>query len=105
MNNPLIRHTLQDAPLDSDVSLGFYNIAGLSETTEVASLKRDLREEIHFYKYASLPSLNGTLIDLRRSETVKVKRMTTSTLSKKRRPHAFQSQAADAVGREQSKRS
>ncbi len=101
----LRRHTRQNAPLNNDVSSGFYNIAGASETTEVASSKRDLREEVHFYNRASLSSIDrhpqeSTKIRNRQSED-----KATSTLSKKRRPQATRSLAVDAVEREQSKRS
>jgi len=99
------RHTRQNAPLESGVSLGFYNIADTSETTEVTPSKRDLREGVHFYNRASLPSFDRhpqepTQIGNRRSED-----KATSTLSKKRRPQATRSPATDAVERGQSKRS
>jgi len=101
----LRRHTRQNAPLDNDVSSGFYNVAGASETTEVAPSKRDLREGVHFYNRASLSSVDRhpqepTEIRNRQSED-----KATSTLSKKRRPQATRSPAADAVERGQSKRS
>lgn len=101
----LRRHTRQNASLDSDVLSGFYNVAGASKTTKVASSKRDLGEEVHFYNRASLLSLDrhpqeSTQIKNRQSED-----KVTSTLSKKRRPQAARSLAIDAVEREQLKRS
>lgn len=54
----LRRHTCQNASLDNDVSLGFYNVVGASKTTKVASSKRDLEEEVHFYNRASLLSFD-----------------------------------------------
>ena len=82
---------------------GFYNIGGVSETTEVAPSKRDLRDGIHFYNRASQRSLRhiqgGTQIWDPQSGDI-----SNSTLSKRRRQQTVQSASDDARGRH-SKRS
>ena len=102
----LNKQPLPHAPSDSVVSSGFYDIAGASETTEVAPSKRDLREGIHYHDRASPPPLDRrpqapTQIKSRQSEDE-----TASKLSKRQRPlQSAQSPNADAVGRGQPKRS
>ncbi|KAI9703370.1 MAG: hypothetical protein M1836_007938 [Candelina mexicana] len=95
----------QDSPSDSDLSSGFYNIGGASETTEVASSNRDLREAVHFYNYASSPSLDRHPQGPTQVRIPQTEDKVASTLSKRRRLHATQSPTADAMGRGQSKRS
>ena len=83
---------------------GFYDIESVSETTEVAPSKRDLREGIHFYNHVSQRSLQhvqgATQIWNPQSEDI-----SKSTLSKRRRQQTVQSASDDTRGRGQSKRS
>ena len=103
-SNSVIVQPLQHAPSDRDVSSGFYDIGGTSESTEIAPLKRDLRDGIHFYNRTSQRSLEHaqgpTQIWNPQTED-----SLTSTLSKRRRPQMTQSPTADTSGRGRSKRS
>ena len=101
----VITQPRQNAPSDSDVSSGFYNIGGASETTEVAPSKRDLREGVHFYNRASPPSLDRHRQGPTQVRNTQTEDKAASTRSKRRRPPATQSPTADAMGRGQSKRS
>ena len=100
----VIAQTLQHAPSDRDVSSGFYDIEGTSESTEIAPSKRDLRDGIHFYNRASQRSFQhvqgATQIGNPQSGDI-----SKSTLSKRRRQQTVQSASDDARRRGQSKRS
>ena len=100
----VIAQPLQHAPSDRDVSSGFYDIGGTSESTEFAPSKRDLRDGIHFYNRASQRSLQhvqgATQIWNPHSGDI-----SKSTLSKRRRQQTVQSASDDARRRGQSKRS
>ncbi|KAL8907055.1 MAG: hypothetical protein Q9207_001635 [Kuettlingeria erythrocarpa] len=94
----------QTAPPDRNEHSRSYATGGPSETTEVATPKRELREGVHLYDAASLKSRDQharrpTQIEKPRSED-----KGTLTLSKRRRPQATQSPTTDAAGGGQSKR-
>ena len=48
---------LQNSPPDGGVSPEFHYVGGISESTEIAPSKRDLRDGIQFYNRASQESL------------------------------------------------
>ena len=100
----VIAQPLQHAPSDRDVSSGFYDIGGASETTEIAPSKRDLREGVHFHNRASPPSLGRRSQGPTQIWNPQPEDKATATLDKRRRPQS-QSPTADALGRGQSKRS
>lgn len=101
----VITQLRQNAPSDSDVSSGFYDIGGASEMTEVAPSKRDLREGVHFYNFTSPRSLSQHAQGATQMRNAQTEDKDTSTRSKRRRPQTTQSPTVDAVGRGQSKRS
>lgn len=101
----IIMQPLQNAPSDSDVTSGFYDVGGTSELTEVAPSKRDLREGINFYNRASPTSLDRYPQGPTQIWNPQIEDNPTSTLSKRRRPQLTQSPTADALGRGRSKRS
>lgn len=53
----IVMQPLQHTPSDRDVSLGFYDIGGALEMTEIAPSKRGLRDGIRFYNPTSQRSL------------------------------------------------
>ena len=81
----IVVQPLESSSPDGDISPGFYYVGGISESTEIAPSKRDLRDGIHFYNRASQRSLQHaqgpTQIWNPRTED-----SLTSTLSKRRRP-------------------
>ena len=101
----VITQLRQNAPSDSDVSSGFYDIGGASEMTEVAPSKRDLRVGVHFRNGASLPSLDRHPQGPTQIWKPQTEDAATLTRSKRRRPQWIKSPTVDAVGRGQSKRS
>ncbi len=101
----IIMQPLQNAPSDSDVTSGFYDVGGTSELTEVAPSKRDLREGINFYNRASPTSLDRYPQGPTQIWNPQIEDNPTSMLSKRRRPQLNQSPTADALGRGRSKRS
>ncbi len=95
----------QNTRSNSGVSLGFYDIEGASEMTEVAPSKRDLREAVHFHNFASPRSLGQHAQGATQMRNAQTEDKDTSTRSKRRRPQTTQSPTVDAVGRGQLKRS
>ena len=103
-SNSVIVQPLQHAPSDRDVSSGFYDIGGTSESTEIAPSKRDLRDGIHFYNRTSQRSFEHAQ-ESTQIWNPQTEDSLTSTLSKRRRPQMTQSPTADTSGRGRSKRS
>ena len=98
------KSVIAQTPSDRDVSSGFYDIGGTSESTEIAPSKRDLRDGIHFYNGASQLSLQQAqrFTQIWNPRTID---NLTSTLNKRQRPQMTQSSTADTSGRGRSKRS
>ena len=103
----LIRQPRSHAPLDSSISSGSSHIGSASQTTEVAPSKRDLREGMHFHGHGSPPApLDQHLQEPTQTRNRQNEGKATSTPGKRRRPpKTAQTPSADAVGKEQSKRS
>ena len=101
----VITQLRQNAPSDSDVSSGFYDIGSASEMTEVAPSERDLREGVHFYNIASPRSLGQYAQGATQIRNAQTEDKGTSTRGKRRWPQTTQSPMVDTVGRGQTKRS
>ena len=97
------KSVIAQTPSDRDVSLGFYDIGGTSESTKIAPSKRDLRDGIHFYNGTSQRSLQQAqrFTQIWNPRTID---NLTSTLNKRQRPQMTQSSTADTSGRGRSKR-
>jgi len=100
----VVTQPLQNAPSDSDVSSGFYDIVSASETTEVNPSKRRLREGVHIYNLASPRSLGRDPQGPTQIRDPQTEDGPTSTLNKRRRLQTIQSRTPDALGRGHSKR-
>ncbi len=98
------KSVIAQTPSDRDVSSGFYDIGGTSESTKIAPSKRDLRDGIQFYNGASQRSLQQAqrFTQIWNPRTID---NLTSTLNKRQRPQMTQSSTADTSGRGRSKRS
>jgi serine/threonine protein kinase len=83
----------------------FYNVRSASKTTKVASSKRDIREEVHDYNFASLQSLDRHTQKSAQIRNAQTEDKITSTRSKRQWSQITQSFMINAFEREQSKRS
>ena len=98
------KSVITQTPSHRDISSGFYDIGGISESTEIAPSKRDLRDGIHFYNNASQRSLQQ---DQKFTQiwNPRIINNLTSTLNKRQRSQMTQSFTIDTSRKGRSKRS